>query len=313
MELPPRGAYFHVLYDPSDPESAAPAAAFVTQFSPWALLAPCDDETFWDGLPPALSSQRTRLWRPGPLVARLAPKLDEWLHLAPTPLRVLDVGSGTGRNAVFLVLESSPCHCECICIDNRQVLVDKCALFAERAGAPRGSVAVVCAEAQAWLCARLALADACTSSAESLARAACEIVPAAEASAAACEGASAARMGGRGEAGAANGPTLEAEEPIDAPVASSASSDAALGPQSLPSGPRKSSRGQGRLRLGVPIAGPGDVDPRPIDVALFARFTLKPSLALAAQILATQVRQTLVAGYPGPQAEVRGECHKCQG
>lgn len=279
MELPPRGVYFRVLYDPDSPESAGPAAAFVAQFTPWALATRSDDGAFWLDVSSAGAS--ARMWRPGPLAEVLAARLPEWLGDSesahpppPAPLRVLDVGSGTGRNAVFLALEAG---CACTCVDNRRVLVDKCARFAARAGAGAGGatggggVVAVCAEAEAWLAARLAAvcsggppAASGTDAGEG------EQQPGAEASGDAVAAALAPGAVARAVPESPSSP----QHPADPPSASS---------------PLR----RGRLRLPgdeAAAAASATADARPFDALLFARFTHKPALRLAARLMEAQVR-----------------------
>lgn len=126
MELPPRGRTYAVLYAGSDGRSHAVARDLAARFpADVVALLDADDVETWDTVarpelagrvgkgayPPAL---QPRLWAPGPLAYDLVRHLAEWLPeawqadaspLPRPPFRVLDAGSGMGRNAVYLAEE----------------------------------------------------------------------------------------------------------------------------------------------------------------------------------------------------------------
>lgn len=253
MELPPRGEPFFVLYDPAaEKESAAPAAAFAAQFSPSATLVTCDDESFWATVAADPNPPRTRLWRPGPLAETIVKDSTLFLGRASSgSIRLLDAGCGTGRNAVFITQEAPAVAC--VCLDNRQVLVDKCARFAARVGIHPPRLEVICAESEAWFMSRLHRMNSLIGCIR-------------QADESNVDTAAAAPATGTDSASTRLSSTPEHES------------------SSLRCRPRK-----GRVRLGADSAAVlAAADPRAFDIIMFARFTHKPSILLAAQVLYNQ-------------------------
>ena len=207
MELPPRGKQYALLIDSASDADVATAHRLVESF-PRDIVAVVDGgpaATLWDLLPQQcivrgeggeVESESSReppprLWQPSPFLAELLPQLrmllyDSALTCDFSSLRILDAGSGMGRNAVAL---AQGVDCNVVAVDNRAVMSKLCTEFASRAGVSSSITAVtedVCAHlrrtAQAparsrydvMLCARfldrkaLALASAALSSTAAL-------------------------------------------------------------------------------------------------------------------------------------------------
>lgn len=147
MELPPRGVRYAVLADAS---TAGDAERLHASF-PDDVVAVLrgDDDAVWHALPPSRvctaadddggGNTAPRFWKPGALVAEARAALPTWLGAARgEPLRVLDAGSGMGRNAVFLAEDAPPTPghlpCAVTAVDNRRVMERLCADFAARCG-----------------------------------------------------------------------------------------------------------------------------------------------------------------------------------
>jgi SAM-dependent methyltransferase len=143
---------FHVLHDGGEP--CLGALGKLLRLSIAADIRSVIDVVsgpFFSSVPPARLlrgawplSARARLWRPGPLAALLGERAREWAALPPdAPLAVLDLGAGTGRNAVHLAERCGPASLV-VAVDNRRVLCSRMARFAGReVGARGGRVACV--------------------------------------------------------------------------------------------------------------------------------------------------------------------------
>jgi SAM-dependent methyltransferase len=161
LELPPRGTVVRVLVDTTDAACMALAATLPLLPSEVAGWFDGADAAFWAsveagaihaggvgavavvrGHPPD-PTQQPQLWQPGPVVAPLLAALrdaglacgagSECTCARDAPVtRLLDAGSGTGRNAVYVAR-----HCRrlrVVAVDNRRAMIEKLSKFAARAG-----------------------------------------------------------------------------------------------------------------------------------------------------------------------------------
>jgi rhodanese-related sulfurtransferase len=99
-ELPPRAGPL-LVYD-ADPTRAAAAAAALTARGFAAIEVASGAPPLEDGTSLETGPSRARLWRPAPFVAECVPTL---LAGGAAGGLVLDLGMGTGRNAVYLALQ----------------------------------------------------------------------------------------------------------------------------------------------------------------------------------------------------------------
>ena len=146
MELPPRGVHYAVLYDAETHASAA----YLKEYFPEDAVALCnaDDAAFWSGVPEHLIATgkaypqlvQPRLWQPSRLVADAASLTISWLGRSAHPgfVRILDAGSGMGRNAVFIAEQLNARadleKCVVDAVDNRAVMATLAGELAQRNG-----------------------------------------------------------------------------------------------------------------------------------------------------------------------------------
>lgn len=182
-ELPPRTVRYAVLYAADDAACTAAATELRRRF-PADVAALVDaGRVDWAGAAlarhvaagPYPPCEQPRLWQPGPLAVELVARLaaGEWLPRQreavagrddsplPQQMRVLDAGSGMGRNAVYLAQEAPRALAQAAgadlaakqaapsvrvtAVENRWPLVDMSAAFAARLGVG-GAVHCVLAE-----------------------------------------------------------------------------------------------------------------------------------------------------------------------
>lgn len=109
------------------------------------------DEAFW-------ATNAPQVVRSAPIDCRLrAWSASSVVDLVPRGSAVLDVGSGTGRNAVHLALERD---CTVLCIDNRKPVVDKLLRFASRCGV-RDRIEGAATDISRWASSQVAAGGAC--------------------------------------------------------------------------------------------------------------------------------------------------------
>lgn len=140
LEMPPRKYRIALLVDSS--EASQTLSRHMLKFLPDDIAAVVQDgdESFWRTLPEACigsgsypAAKQPRLWRPSPLMEVVVDKLSEWTGKpADAPVTCLDAGSGTGRNAVYLLQERP--GVTVTAVDNRRAMLEKLAKFAERTG-----------------------------------------------------------------------------------------------------------------------------------------------------------------------------------
>ncbi|KAK3280771.1 hypothetical protein CYMTET_11402 [Cymbomonas tetramitiformis] len=105
----------------------------------WVLSALCCDtaEAEWTRtLEIEQGASSSRVWRPNEFLERMTPSVIEALaSVPPSNLRpvAIDVGCGSGRDAVYLALALGP-EWEVIAIDNHVAALDRTAELAKRAG-----------------------------------------------------------------------------------------------------------------------------------------------------------------------------------
>jgi SAM-dependent methyltransferase len=152
--------------------SAASAAAAAAAFEAFLARAP-PERVRVVGAPGVAAEDarhQPRLWRPSPLLEAALEQRGGWLAdaaaragagagvgagaAAAAPLRVLDAGCGTARNAVFLALRLA--GATVVAVDNRRAMIEKAAKFAARSGCGAGAVECVEADICAFINAALA-------------------------------------------------------------------------------------------------------------------------------------------------------------
>lgn len=151
LELPPRNHKFSILYSSVDPESATCASMVKERFeSDVHLVVDTSNEiistAFWDSFPSdriciggaagsdietMIAASEMKLWRPSSFVYVFLDSLNKWREGGSTSsLRILDIGCGTGRNAIYI---SQALHSSLIvAIDNRRSMIEKAEKFVQR-------------------------------------------------------------------------------------------------------------------------------------------------------------------------------------
>jgi SAM-dependent methyltransferase len=186
LELPARNNRYALLVDRGTSASRALASRMCASFGAdiaavYELGGDDDDEddassaAFWGSVPPERvvrgcaypASLQPRLWRPSPLLEVFLERHPGWI---PPPaasgadadadtggggggLRVLDAGSGTCRNAVYLLRAWPHPTNRVVAVDNRKAMVEKGLKFASREGMAE-RCAVVLADMDEWVAAR---------------------------------------------------------------------------------------------------------------------------------------------------------------
>ena len=151
-----RGAL--VIADDAAANAAATAAGAAARFEAFLARAPPERVGVAGEAATDAADRRSqpRLWLPSPLLATALETRGGWLAAAAAaaaaagaPLRVLDAGCGTARNAVFLAKrlgggDAGAARLRVVAVDNRRAIVQKVAKFAARSGC---GGAVECIEA----------------------------------------------------------------------------------------------------------------------------------------------------------------------
>jgi SAM-dependent methyltransferase len=151
LELPPRNHKFSIFYSSDDLESTTCASMVKERFDADvdSVFDVNNESAFWEKVPSDLiciggapgsdvelkiATYEKRLWQPSSFIYVFLDSLNEWreklMWSSTSNLRILDAGSGTGRNAVFIAQSLQSSHITAI--DNRRSMIEKAEKFIRR-------------------------------------------------------------------------------------------------------------------------------------------------------------------------------------